>query len=336
MQTTDTRQSTDRSGIKDISRVDQWCLDRLLGMSGSGKSIRLSRRLLRSYLSTRPVDKRHLVRYELAGRQLLLPSSHPLPYYQQVHPKYQLNVGVAAKAISEKYPRSTIIDIGANVGDSAAIMRKQCAAPILCIEGDPIFFEILQANAAEWTDLELVHAFVSATGDSDRSYEAQSDRGTGRLVAAATSLNVTPTVRLDSILGNQPDFSSHCKLVKLDTDGLDTLLLRGCREFLARNEPAIFFEYDPSLFLEHDPQGEQVFQYLAQLDYGPAVVYDNFGYLIAVVEFVDSETMRDLARYLTTRKIPYYDLLVFPRLDQELAGRVRELELATYCSTGNA
>jgi hypothetical protein len=37
------------------------------------------------------------------------------------------------------------------------------------------------------------------------------------------------------------------KMLKIDTDGFDTLILKSAVDFLKRAKPIIFFEYDPFL-----------------------------------------------------------------------------------------
>src|SRR2546428_597296 len=84
-----------------------------------------------------------LVRHDIFGQTIRLPWSHNLPNFRRQYPQYSSNVARIAKAIAQKYPDLTIIDIGSNVGDTVAFIRSATMAPILCIEADPRFFELL-------------------------------------------------------------------------------------------------------------------------------------------------------------------------------------------------
>ena len=53
-----------------------------------------------------------------------------------------------------------VVDVGANVGDTAAAIRAESGVPILCVEGDPTFFALLERNARTIGGVELEHAFV--------------------------------------------------------------------------------------------------------------------------------------------------------------------------------
>ena len=44
------------------------------------------------------------------------------------------------------YPDLAVIDVGANVGDTAAVIKAGADVPVFCIEGDPQIYPILQRN----------------------------------------------------------------------------------------------------------------------------------------------------------------------------------------------
>lgn len=49
-------------------------------------------------------------------------------------------VGFAAAQLSKKYPESTFMDIGANVGDTAAIMATHAKKRLILVEPSDYFF----------------------------------------------------------------------------------------------------------------------------------------------------------------------------------------------------
>lgn len=246
----------------------------LNGILDGSPSTLLGRARLKAAIETRAFLLRRgdpLVRYELGGVELELPLSHELPFYRKDHPLYAANVGaIAAEA------GGPVVDIGANVGDTAAIVRAVTGVPILCIEGDDRFFPILARNAARLDPpVELEHAYVRAPAGAT----VERGRGTARLVAGEGEAVRTKT--LGRILEDHPRFAAPA-LVKIDTDGLDVPIILAELELLARLKPVLLFEYDPHLGA--DPV---VFERLRKIGYRRARVYENTGELARVAELTD-------------------------------------------------
>jgi hypothetical protein len=99
---------------------------------------RISVKLIKKILAKR----NPLINYKLNGYNLKFPVLHALPLVMQEYPDYADNLTRVAKCIQQKYSDLTIIDVGANVGDSVFMLKRDVLCPILCIEGDPRFFEI--------------------------------------------------------------------------------------------------------------------------------------------------------------------------------------------------
>ena len=95
------------------------------------------------------------MRYRIGSVELELPLSHELPFYRHDHPRYDRQLGAIAAELG-----GPVVDVGANVGDTAAAIRAESGVPILCVEGDPRFFALLERNARMIGGVELEHAFV--------------------------------------------------------------------------------------------------------------------------------------------------------------------------------
>ena len=80
-----------------------------------------------------------IIEYEYKNFELKFPFSHDYPLNKKIIPQYSENLGIIAKIVNQKYSNSPVVDVGANVGDSAAIISSYCYIPILCIEGNPKF-----------------------------------------------------------------------------------------------------------------------------------------------------------------------------------------------------
>ena len=205
------------------------------------------------------------VRYRVGAVELELPLSHELPFYQHDHPRYDREVGTIAAELA-----GPVVDVGANVGDTAAAIRAASDVPILCVEGDPRFYAVLERNARRLGDVELEHALVEGPerGRLERA------GGTARVVAGKDAL---PSKSLARILEEHPRFARPA-LLKLDTDGMDVPILLANLDVLERLRPVLFFEYDPALGAV-----PAIFARLHDVGYVTADWYENTGEHVATV-----------------------------------------------------
>ncbi len=231
-----------------------------------GKVIHRGSRIARSSLVRLRDDP--LIRHRVGAFEIMLPLSHELPIHLRNHPLYLTNIGRIAHAVG-----GPVVDIGANVGDTAAIIRSACQAPILCIEGDDHYAQILRRNVRvlDEPQPEVEQAFLGGTGRAriERSY------GTARLVAGEEKVT---TRTLAEILARHPLFGTPT-LVKIDTDGMDVAIILSELDLLGRLQPVLFFEYDP--YLGADPV---VFERLREIGYKRAHVYENTGEFRRTIE----------------------------------------------------
>lgn len=85
------------------------------------------------------------------------PSGHILTRIQAVQPYRDLAIGLAAKELGQKYPGETFVDIGANIGDTAAIMATYALNPKILVEPSPYFCGYLRKNAANIPNVLQIH-----------------------------------------------------------------------------------------------------------------------------------------------------------------------------------
>jgi len=206
------------------------------------------------------------VRYRIGTVELELPLSHELPFYRHDHPRYDRQLGAIAAELG-----GPVVDVGANVGDSAAAIRAESAVPILCIEGDPGFYALLERNARKIGGVELEHALVEgpARGRIHRG------AGTAHVVQGDDALPAKP---LAQILDEHPAFARPA-LLKIDTDGMDVPIVLANLSLLERLRPVLFFEYDP-----HLGASPEVFERLRERGYATADWYENTGEHVARVD----------------------------------------------------
>ena len=82
---------------------------------------------------------------DVQGVRMVLPWSHRLPDYATHNPNYGQNLVEVARLLAETRPL-TVMDIGANVGDSALQILHAADGKVLCVEGDTAYLEFLHLN----------------------------------------------------------------------------------------------------------------------------------------------------------------------------------------------
>jgi len=260
-----------------------------------------------------------LVRFKIGRFELLLPLAHRLPLYRRAHPLYDAAIGRLAALVHEKYPPAFVVDIGANVGDTAAIIRSESPAPLLCIEGDERFFALLEQNARGLGPaVHLEKALVGGAADTVTG-SLQSRNGTARVVSSGSG-SIT-LITLEQILDRNPNLRP-LGLVKIDTDGFDCPIVESNLGLWEKLGPVLFFEYDPAFYPGWDPL--PMWEGLARAGYEQVLVLENTGEYTLTVNLHDRLSLEDLhARYMGWSHGRYADVAVFPVRDADLAGYFR-------------
>jgi FkbM family methyltransferase len=249
-----------------------------------------------------------------------------LDKYQSQYRLYDWVLGEIAKLIASKYPGATMIDIGANVGDTAALLCRHCDIPILCIEGNPRFLEYLRRNAQRLpASIEIVECLIGASPGSVSARDLKTAAGTASLV------DTDPTPRggqqilvrpLADILREHTRFQRP-KLIKTDTDGSDFEILNSSMNAIRDLKPILFFEYDPTSRKDGMPLANRTIAELGAAGYQHFLVYDNFGHFMRLIDKNQASEFMDLNRYLMShllfgRQIYYVDVLAIGEDDQSL------------------
>jgi FkbM family methyltransferase len=271
-----------------------------------------------------------LVRYDLNGIKILVPLSHELPLYRKEFPQYSLNVGRIAHYVARKYPDLKFIDIGANVGDTAAILRGFSRFPILCIEGNKKFFAIMQHNLTSFKD--DVYCAYSFVGPATGLFKGMvhSEGGTAFLVENQNTSEEIEVRSLDDILNGYSLFRAS-KMMKIDTDGFDSRILISEKNFLSQAKPVIFMEYDPFSSERYGDDCFLVFDMFRTIGYESIMVYDNCGDYLLTAGLDNRQLLEDIHHYYIGRgSRRYADICVFHRDDADLARTIRSAEIAFF------
>lgn len=222
------------------------------------------------------------VRRTVQGVELILPWSHRLPDYATDYPLYGQNLVALARIISDA-ARSPIcvLDIGANVGDSALQILKDVDVEIVCIDADPYWIDFLRKNTEQHPLVRIVHCLLLPSGQQGHEdYSAQRTKGTTRFVPGAPN-DPLPSMTAETLRDSLPNVAP-VRLIKSDTDGFDVQLVPSLARAYSETHPTLFFEFDPPLSRAVGDQApESIWAALTGLGYERCIVWDNFGNLLA-------------------------------------------------------
>lgn len=312
-----------------VQIFDQWLLDAMLATPINGFANRVQYRILRRVRQLRLLWSDPLVSFSLGPCKLKLPLSHELPFYRRSFPTYAINLGRITRHVITKYPDLTVIDVGANVGDSVAILRQCGPPPILCVEGEPRFFRLLTENTRHLEDLELEQTFIGANGDHIDSIYSHDGNAEVRLGSPPGTAKLCT---LSEVIARHPRFSG-AKLLKLDAEGFDCRIIASENELLRRTRPVLFFEYYPTCCEQTGQAAFPVFSQLAALGYSKLLIYENQGRYSKALEIAQMSALTDL-HGLLVQVGGYCDVVAFHAEDSNLADDAQATEEAALsCGT---
>ncbi len=153
--------------------------------------------------------------------------------------------------------KGTYLDIGANMGVTAALAARELAG-----RGQVMAFEPLPATAQRaaatfaLNKLTNVRLFQAALGDTDSEITFYYPEGHSEIASAHRNgqmewMNVqevrVPSLRLDTILS--PEEQNRIGFIKIDVEGHELFALKGAVKMLARDRPPILYEYCPTTMI---------------------------------------------------------------------------------------
>ena len=259
--------------------------------------------------------------------QISMPSNSLMPDLFSANPGYSSELGRLVATTSSKYPDLRVVDVGANYGDSVAIVKSLAQVPIICIEGDEKCLDLLQENVKQFTDVEIHNLFL---GEKSETISAQVEKE-GWNTTIVPSKNGTSTklelTSLDDFICTIED-SSICKVLKIDTEGFDCRIIRGGLNFIKQVKPVIALEYNRDNMGRIGESGIETLDALRDIGYDTILFYDSQGRLVLSTSLTSKAVVNDLHQYANGRDgaIYYYDLCIFHRDDADIAATFQAAE----------
>jgi len=254
-----------------------------------------------------------LVDIKIGNQHIKIPFSHALRENVLVYPELNFNLARVVKYAAEKADDVKVIDIGANVGDTVAYIRNFSNTPILCIDGDKKYLDILRGNIKQYKNIAVCHSIVG-NETAEKKVELKSERGTAFIVEGNTKIKVKT---LEDILQEYPEFKNS-KILKLDTDGYDTFILKGSKKYLEKNKPILFFEFDPYLIKVNDDPFT-ITEFLKECGYRYLMFYMSNGDFLLSCDIFQESIIKELIHYFSGRNILLYtDICAYSENDKEI------------------
>lgn len=179
-------------------------------------------------------------RIRIGKFNIKLNPDHLLSLYNHLYKQYDLFLPRLVKKIK----KSSIIDIGANVGDTlASLVSKNNKLSYYCIEGDKFYFKYLiknkniinssQSYLKTKTSIYTIHDIV---GKNLKGFLKRKN-GTAKLEKNLLGLNLTS---LDELV--KKNNIKKISLIKSDVDGYDYNVLLSGLNTIRKYKPMLFFE----------------------------------------------------------------------------------------------
>lgn|GEM_PF-792473 len=262
------------------------------------------------------------IQYRIGKHTIALPASHRLPVYQAEHRLYDRFLPFLCATITNS--SRWIIDIGANVGDTAYALAQACSNKIACIEAEPSFFNLLRKN------------LDALPYDKDRFQAHQCLIGTGRFNGVLVKSGSTARVQFSLDNSVKPQFvtlnqfvlnahleNAEIELIKVDTDGFDSDVLLSGLGVIKRCRPLLFWENQ----IDNSDQHRSflaLYEELEKLGYRTLWIFDNFG--APVLSDAGFNALRNINDYLailnrkfSARTFYYVDVLASSEASVECA-----------------
>lgn len=256
-----------------------------------------------------------------------VPTESPLSgIYAHDRPQQPLELGRLTSLVKKKFSSLTVVDIGANVGDSACIIKTAEEVPILCIEGDEYIFDFLQKNIAQFQNVTARKLFL---GETTKKIRASFEKSGWNLTLKPneTSTQTVNLTTIDDFIFGEPGWQTF-KLVKIDAEGFDCAIIRGAKNFLREVQPVIHFEYNRENMDAIGESGVDTLMLLSGLGYSRLALHDHFGRFFCSTTLSEKNFIKELHDYAdgVRSAIDYYDITAFHGNDIDLAAEFEEIE----------
>ncbi len=261
------------------------------------------------------------------GKEMRLPISHKLPIYVANCRYYDELPSRVSTYLRDQEGRLTMIDVGANVGDTILFCYEDQRDKFLALEVNPLFVKYLKRNCASIRNFELVETLCSSEDHNAVTIKIAVAHGTASAVKSQKGLTLQAT-KLDTIVAERPQFRQ-TNFLKIDTDGSDFDVIRGAHKTIGMSKPMVLMECDVFANKNYVSDFSETMKFFLHTGYETMIAYDNLGYLFGVFAVRDYMAFKYALFHQLISRRGYFDLLFLSRAHRQFTDR----ELAYFEST---
>jgi len=258
---------------------------------------------------------------------LEMPGNNPQISTYKYDPGANSQLGRLSACVAGKYPSLSVLDVGANVGDTIAIIKSAIELPVIGIEGDDFAFEFLKRNTMSLKNVTLIKTFLGEKIESKKVSMEKSGWNT-TLIPNDDNGETVHFKTLDEVLAEEHLQNRTLKLLKIDCEGFDTIIIRGSAKLIREKKPVIYFEYNRTNMDAIGEDGLSTLLTLEAVGYRNIIFFDNKGRYLMNAPIDQENVIADLHRYAQAENscIAYYDICLFHEDDSDLAQQFIESE----------
>ncbi len=258
----------------------------------------------------------------LVGKyQIRMPGNNLQLGNYKIYPDLNSQLGRLAAVIFKKYPGMTVIDVGANVGDTIAILKSAVdILPVIGIEGDDVSFSYLERNITQFSNIHVVKTFLGEK-TQDAKVNMDNTGWNNTIIPDAGGAQHISFKSLDDVITAGGFGNVEIKLLKVDVEGFDTIVLRGATAIIQKNKPVLFFEYNRKSMKMINEEGLPTIMSFYKFGYTKIIFFDHKGNLVLATDLQNSDVITYMHNYISSEKnlLAYYDICIFHSNDVELA-----------------
>lgn len=152
------------------------------------------------------------------------------------------------KYIPKLHKKTLGLDVGANVGNELDVLHKLCneeGRKLIAFEPNPLNLPLLREKSQTLPNVEIQPVAISDKEGTSAffcfdTHENKPGYSAGGLRAGGKKIDDVIVRTLDSILKDYPDEEWDIKYIKIDTEGNDTLVIKGLQKNLYRVQYILF------------------------------------------------------------------------------------------------
>ncbi len=238
----------------------------------------------------------------------------------QLYPDLNSQLGRLALAINKKYEGFTVIDVGANVGDTIAVLKSAIDVPVIAVEGDELCYEYLERNTQQFKNVDLIKSYLGEKAQSV-NVNLEHEGWNTTIIPGEEGTKQIIFSTLDEVIASAGFVDSLLKLLKVDVEGFDTIVLRGATEIIRKHQPVLFFEYNMKNMKAIQEDGLSTLLSFEKFGYERIVFFDHKGSLVLATDLQNSEAVTYMHNYISSEKnlLAYFDICIFHRDDRAIA-----------------